>query len=366
VEIEELPPQPVLARGGTRPGLTAAAAAIVLVLLLAVGLGALGGRPAPSPTAPALAQASQAAPGPPSADHVPLVTPAVACIPLPSGVLPEVRLAVPAGGIYPGDVEIQEWSQPGLQPTAPIVPAEQRPTPERLDIRADGLASLRTTDNACATAWAISLDDGRGEIELERFASPEGDPDDALQDWFTLVLAPFRGGEFGLHATLEFPGVVTRTTWPISVLPFDLPNGTLTRGKHRVEVVPGCNVELTLDNGYSERVNQCLEDVAALPEPAPLVVPGPPLTFRFPKDWYFYPGNVSCGSMEQLRFRSDPGGRCEFGWDADGISLSFELPDVEGTWTLAFDGCAMELLSDARNQACGTWYATIEARRARN
>jgi hypothetical protein len=281
---------------------------------------------------------------------------------------------VPTPGILdPASVTDLERNQPGPQPTPPELPLDEQPVPAsgppstglpgRIAIRADAIAQLRTTGNPCATAWSITINDGNQEIELEQFASAEGGPD-ARQNWFMLALAPFRGQEFSLDATLEFPGVTTRTSWPIAVLPFDVPEARLTRGEHRVTVEPGCNIELTLGNGYSERVQECSEDVARLPEPARLVVPGAPLTFRFPKNWYFQTGNVTCGSLEDLRFQADPGGACEIGWTEDGISLSFELPSVEGPFTFAFDGCATQLLSDGTNPPCGTWSATIEARKS--
>jgi hypothetical protein len=321
-----------------------------------------------------VAKGSEAATQVPPAEPLPLVTPATPCIPLAGGELPELRLVVPSTGyLYPGTVNVLEWNQPGPQPTPPVLPLDEQPIPAsgplgtalpgRIAIRADAVAQLRTTGNPCATAWAITINDGNGEIEIERFASAEGESN-ARQNWFTLVLAPFRGQEFSLDATLEFPGVTTRTTWPIAVLPFDVPEARLTRGARGVTVEPGCNIQLTLGNGYSERVQECEEDVARLPEPVQMVVPGAPLTFGFPKNWYFQAGSVACGSLEDLRFQPDPGGTCEIGWTEDGISLSFELPSVEGTLTLAFDGCATQLLSDVTNQACGTWYATIEARRS--
>ena len=49
----------------------------------------------------------------------------------------------------------------------------------------------------------------------------------------------------------------------------------------------------------------------------------------------------------------------------DTLALSIFAPGI-GVWTLAINACAMQLLPDATNQACGTWYATIKVRRPAN
>jgi hypothetical protein len=361
-EIEELPPQQVLGGRRARPGLSAALAAGVVVLILAAGFGVLGGRAGP-PASSAVGLASGTPVAQPSATaRIPIVTPAVECAPLVAGELPEVRLAVPsAGGIYRGSVDVLEWDQPGPQPTPQVDPQELKPTTSApLAIRADAVADLLTTGNACASAWAIELQDEGGAIELEQFASPLDDPGYALQNDFVLLLAPFRGRAYDLSALLTFPGVITRTTWPITVLPFDLPTAQVTSGKRDIDVEPGCNVTLTLGNGYSEDMNPCSTDVVELPGLARLVVGGPPLILRFPKNWYISRVSITCGSFQDLLFRPDTSGTCQPYGYPDGVSLSIDRPGAEGTWTFAIDTCATELLSDVTNEACGTWYTMIE------
>jgi hypothetical protein len=362
-EIEELPAQPVLGRGRPRPTVTTALAAGIVVLIMAAGFGFLGGRSSSSPTRSAVAQASGTPGAEPSAEPpAPIVTPAMECLPLVAGELPEVRLSVPsAGGIHRGSVDVLRWNQPGPQPTPQVDRSEPQPTAaEPLAIRADVIADLQTTGNPCASAWAIELLSQEGAIELEQFASPDDEPGYALQNQFELLLAPYRGQAYDLSATLTFPGVITRTTWPIAVVPFEMPTAQLTTGKRELDVKPGCNVYLTLGNGYSEAMNPCSTDVVELPRLARLLVPGPPLILRFPRNWYISRASIACGHFEDLVFRGDATGTCEPFANPDGVSLSIDRPGAEGVWTLAIETCATQLLSDVTNEACGTWYTTIE------
>jgi hypothetical protein len=359
-EIEELPAQPVLGRGRERPGLSAALAAGIFVLILAAGFGALGGRGS-SPNGSAVAQPTETRLAEPSAAAVvPIVTPAVQCLPVENGILPTVRLALP-GDIYDGTLSIVDWRQPGPRPTPPLVP-----TDEPIALRVDQTAELYTTGDQCATTWAISLNDGSNEFELEQYASPESTPEYARQNRFALDLGPLRGQRYDLAAMLEFPGITTRTTWPIEVLPFDAPSPELTRGKRRIAVAVGCRGQLSLGSGYTEPLNACFEDVGQAPEPARLVVPGPPMILRFPTDWYVQGSDITCGSLKDLYFQPDASRACDIAWIEDGVSLMIDGPKATGTWTLAIETCAIQVLSDVTNQACGTWYATVVARSSAN
>jgi hypothetical protein len=356
-EIEELPAQPVLAPGRGRPGLTTAAAAGVLVVILAAGFGVLGGRRSPSPTSPALAAASATTSLAAPSVAEPLVTPAVPCLPL-ARALPEIRLMV-AGRGGAGALNVYEWIQPGPQQTQGIVLRDL--APGRTELRSDVLAELQTVGDACASAWTIDLGGPDDAIRLEDIESAPGDPASARQNRFALDLARYRGHDYDLHANLTFPEVMLQTTWPIRILPFDPPSAQLTMSDQKVDVEPGCDLQLVLGTGYTELVNPCYADLRRLPKVASIARPSGPLVFRFPEGWYVVGASVTCGLIAEERFQPDPS--CEIGWDDQGASLSIFGPS-QGTWTLAIYGCATQPLTDVTNQACGTWYATIDARRS--
>jgi len=361
VEIEELPAQPVLARGPGRgrPGLTAAVAAGLLVLILAAGFGALGGRPAPSPTVPGVAAASTAPSPAPATAVPPLVTPAVPC--LPHGLaLPEVQLMVNERGIV-GARTVFEWTQPGLQASPGIV--LQDPPAGRTELRSDVLAELRTVGDACASAWSIDLATGNDSILLEDFGGAPGDEGFGTQNRFGLVLGRYRGHDYDLRAELTFPGVTMQTTWPIRILPFRAPSAQLTVGNRNLDIVPGCDIQLGLGTGYAEAVNPCFADLDRLPRTATIADTANPLVFRFSSGWLVDGPSVACGSIAENRFQLDPS--CGVGWSDESLALSIFAPGI-GMWTLAINACAMQLLPDATNQACGTWYATIKVRRPAN
>ena len=353
VEVEELPAQPVLASGRGRPGLAAAGAAAVLVALLAAGFGVLGGRPAPSPTSHAVAAASPSGAVPSPAEAVPLVTPAVPCA-LSAIGLPEIILDNQAGE-FAGTLEVLEWTQPGPMPTPVFVPEASPSAP--IDIRSDVNPELRTIGEACAFAWIIEVTDPTQAIRLERFGS-EAEPDVARQNRFELTLSRYRGRLFELHATLSFPGVLTRTTWPVRVLPYDAPKPTLTRGGKAIDVKPGCDVELILGNGYSELVNPCPDELNELPVAATIRGQGTGMTFALPEGWFLMDTSVTCGLLSEQRLTPDP--NCEVAWSDQGTSVSIDEPSTAGTWTLGINSCGSQFLDGARNQVCGTWYATIE------
>jgi hypothetical protein len=349
--VEELPAQPVLAPGRGRPGLAAALAVGVLVLILAAGLGFLGGRPTPSPTAPAVAAASADNSVTPPTPSAPGVTPAVPCAP-PASALPEVMLETDAGE-FAGSLEILEWTQPGPRPTAALVPGPSAAA--RIDLRSDINAELRTIGDVCAFAWLIDVTDPTQTIRLERYGSLE---DVARQNHFELALSRYRGRRFELHAALSFPGASTRTTWPIRVLPFEVPPPTLTRGGKAIDVKPGCDVGLLLGNGYSELVNPCFGELNEVPETTTLRGEGSGMTFAFPKGWFILDSSVTCGHLSEQSLAVDPG--CDIRSSDEGTSVSIYGPTTAGTWTLAINGCGTQFLRDATNRVCGTWYATVE------
>ncbi|HTK44482.1 MAG TPA: hypothetical protein VL749_03900 [Patescibacteria group bacterium] len=358
-EIEELPAQPVLARGRGRgrPGLSAAAAVVVLVIIIAAGSGVLGGRPNPSPTSHPLAAAS-APPSPaPATAAAPLVTPAVPCLPL-ARALPEIRLIVEGRGIV-GARNAFEWTQPGVEPTPAIV--LQDSSAGRTELRSDVLAELRTVGDACASAWSIDLATADDALTLEDFGGAPGGEGSAMQNRFALDLARYRGRDADLRAELSFPGVTLQTTWPIQILPFDAPTAQLSRGDRSLDVVPGCDIRLVLGTGYAELANPCFADLGRLPRTASIASAGDPLVFRFPAGWRVDGPSVECGSIAGDRFQLEPD--CEIGWGDETAALSILGPG-EGIWTLAISACATQLLPDATNSACGTWYATIEVRRS--
>jgi len=359
VEVEELPAQPVLASGRGRPGLSAIVAAGVLLLILAAGLGVLGGRPAPSPSVPAVAAASPAPSGGPAIEFGPRVTPAVPCAPRTDAV-PELQLEAD-GRSFAGVVEVLERDDTAPAPTPALVPLPVIPSaPATIDVRSDLVTLIRTIGDVCATSWQFDLSSPDESIGLEGFTSPDLDPDRAQQNQFALDLAAYRGREFDLSGLLTFPGFRIQASWPIRILRFDPPNARLTLSGKEIDVEPGCDLQLILDTGYTELVNPCEVDLAEVLDASRISAPNSFLTFQFPVNWYLPRPTISCGSLTQGRFQLDEG--CEISWTDEGTSLRILLPGAEGTWSLAINGCATELLSDVTNQVCGTWYATVEVR----
>ena len=255
-----------------------------------------------------------------------------------------------------GARSVFEWTQPGAEP-APAIVLEQ-PTAGRTELRSDVLADLRTIGDACASAWSIDLATSGGSIKLEDFGGAPGDEGYGTQNRFALDLGRYRGDDYDLHVNLTFPGVTMESTWPIRILPFDPPTAQLTWYDHRIDVEPGCDLQLTLGTGYTELVDACYADLRRLPEPA-VISRGGSIDFSFPAGWHAELGMVTCGLISEARFQPDPS--CETGWDAKDAAVTITGPS-KGTWTLAMSGCATQLLADVSNQTCGTWYATIQVR----
>ena len=359
VEIEELPAQPVLGRAGSRPGIGVALTAIAVALILAAGFGVLGGRPAPAPTATngGLAVATETPATEPSAEVVvPLVTPGTPCLPT-NQKLPEAVLDI-EGNTF--KARVYSWTGPGAEPSLAIIPRDPA-TAARIDVRSDIPAQIRTGSDVCAVSWSIDLDDQRQRIGLESVANAARDPGYAVQNRFALVLAPYRGGDFDLAARLDFVDVSVLATWPIRILPFDAPKPRLTLGKRDIDLAPGCDVQLTLGSGWSERVNDCLAEISRLPRTGAIPPTSGPLTFRFEDGWQMEGASLSCGSLPEQHYVADPD--CPFGWSVNTGALSIQPPGRFHAWTLAINACATQSQADAANQICGTWYATLEVSR---
>jgi len=359
VEIEELPAQrmPPGRRGG--PGLGGALAIGATVLLLAAGLGVLGGRPQPtSPTAaagPSESAASTAA----RYTGEPLVTPTRPCGSLPSGppgILLEVGERSTLGALEPLD---------GQPAGAASLGSEGIPTPEppaRVDIRSDVVAEVWTAGRACAVGWTIEIVGPAFLDVLQLMGNPRREPSLASQNRFRLVLASYAGQSVDLRATLVFPDFTVRATWPIRVLSFVPPTGLFSAGLEPIRTVGGCDVELTLGNGWVAPREPCTGDVAAdLGEPF-LVAPGQRLKFRFDhEDWQIDDAGVNCGHLSGRQFVTEPD--CGLGSpERAQFSFTFAAPPGPGVHTLAILTCGTQLLADARNRLCGTWYASVKVR----
>jgi hypothetical protein len=291
-----------------------------------------------------------------------MVIPAVPCLPL-ARALPEVRLAVGSNGIG-GAEKIYEWTQTGAE-AAPAMVLHDPTVAGRTELRSDVLAELRTVDDSCASAWNIELASPGEAIGLENFGGSFGEEGLGTQNRFALDLGRYRGHDYDLQAELAFPGVTVRTTWPIRILPFAAPSAQLTVGDRKLDIVPGCDVQLVLGTGYAELADPCFADLDRLPKTASIRRPGPPLLFRFPAGWLIEGPTVVCGRIDAHRFDEDSS--CVVGWSYEPTSLSILDPrgtedGDDGPWTLAINVCGTEVLNDATNAACGTWYATIEPR----
>ena len=354
--MEELPAQPVLASRRSRPGLTGAIAVGVLVLILAGGLGVWGGRPTPSPTSHVVAAVSPSPSSGPGFDVGPRVTPVAPCRPLTDAV-PQLQLETEDQS-FAGLVLVLHRDEPAAAPTPAIAPPAIPSDTATITVRSDVLTLIRTIGEVCATSWTFDLLSPEESIGVESFMSTAADPERARQNQFALDLARYRGRDYALRGMLTFPGLVAQTTWPIRILPFDVPRAELTMSGQRLDVEPGCDLQLTLGTGYTELANPCYTGVQRLPEATSIAAPESFLSLRFPAGWFLLGANVACGSLAEGYFQPDEG--CEIRWTDEGTSLTIFVPGLEGTWSLAINGCATQLLSDTTNKVCGTWYATVE------
>lgn len=363
VEVEDLPPQRVQARGPVRPHLGPVLAASAVGVILIAGLGLLGGRALPRPGGTATIRPSAAATHPPDVVPAPRVTPNVACVPIPADVVPGAILQVGARREL-GSVEIV--GPPGPPPVLPPGDVDVAGPNERIEIRSDLVSMLHTQGDACALAWKIALVDEYHAIMLEVVSNPDASPGYAQQNRFDLSLWPYRarrgGADFRLDAGLSYPDVAVLVRWQVRILPFQAPEPNLAGAGTEIPLIQGCDVELILFGGGHERVNPCFGDVGAFPASPITIKRRAPLVFDFPIGWDFNLAEVVCGQLSGSGFVREPEATCAVTAQADSEVLAIEAPRQTGRWTLKVGGCAVQRLSDAENDLCGSWYATVRVR----
>jgi hypothetical protein len=280
------------------------------------------------------------------------VTPWIECADPPTSA-PRVQLqvnGVPTDGI----VEVIGLSY-GRSPPAPIpVPTRAALPGAPIEVPVDVISELWIVGGACALAWTIDL---VGSDVLDAQVNPALDTGYAAQNRFSLVLAPYGGRSVELQAVLTFPNLAVRATWPIRVLPFELPVAQLQSDRDREVPVEGCDVTLTLGNRLEARTNPCDDDMSADLTGEVRVRRGEPLTFALP-GWDIMTAIVTCGRISGRSFVAVPASGCDLEPDPND-SVTFELP-VDGEWTLAISACALQAGSEASNRICGTWYSTVE------
>ena len=358
--LEELPsvPLPVAQRRGPRLGLGGTLVVIASAGLLAAGFGVLGGRPSPSPSAPLGAVATTMPAPTPGTGQSPLVTPFSQCAAPPTSA-PAVQLQV-NGRPVAGSVEVL---RSGADPSPPL---------EGLDgatsIPVDVISELWVVGGACAHAWDVGLIAGD---TLNRLVNPALDPAIASQNRFGVTLAPYGGRDAVLRADLYFPDLAVRALWRISIQPFERPVASLRVGGSRYDatsIVAGCDVELTLGNGYVFPMDRWCGGAVDLPFE-------PDIAIRLDRDdhlefalgdWEVSNAVLACGRLSGTSFIAQPDAGCFIeasGRDTEGTSITFrELPpDLEaGAWTIAISACALSGAMLVTNRICGTWFANVE------
>ena len=360
VEIEELPAQPVQPGRRSGPGLGGVLAFGAAVLLLAAGLGFLGGRPGPtSPLAIARPSSGGGVTTPPYTGE-PLVTPVRKCGASPSGP-PGILLDV-GGRSTLGAVDVLDSEPASSSVLGGVEGVPEQTLPPRVDVRSDIAVEVWTAGRACAVGWTIEVLGRPASDVLEFVANPGREPGLASQDRFRLVLADYAGQSIDLSATLVFPSFTLRAIWPIRILPFSPPAGVFKAARVPIPALMGCDVRLTLGNGWDARQNFCPDAVGdnrALPT---RVEPGQKLEFKFDHaDWEVDEAAIACGHLSLTTFAVDTTCRLE---DAERDQFSFivTVPDLPGEVALALLTCGTQVLADATNRLCGTWYANLEVR----
>lgn len=350
-QLEELSVHAVIRPRGGRLGGSSVVAILALVALLAAGFGVLGGRPQPSlpgiaaSLLPSLLANGTNAPAA-SPARTPSVTPASACGALPRDGPPGVMLTV---GDHLMAGQVSAIDDPNATPG---------PHREPIEIPADATADLRIAAGACATSWHIAVwSPSDGQLyPVDVVSNPDRDPAVALQNEFSLVLAPFRtiiAEQLELHAELQVGDRDILARWPIRILPFDRPQPRLRISRNQViPLVEGCDVVLTFGNGYEEPM-ACSDDLSAELPPATRVAPGTEMSLDF-DGWSIGDTIAYCGSSLELAFvlRSAPG--CE---QHPPHGRFFHAPEA-GDWTIALGACAI----NAGNRICGTWFVDLDTR----
>jgi hypothetical protein len=190
--------------------------------------------------------------------------------------------------------------------------------------------------------------------------NPERDPMFASQNRFQLLLTPYAGRTLDLVATLVFPDVTAQVTWPIQILTFTPPAGVFNAGRAPIPTIQGCDIDLTLGNGWQTRPNPCPNDVAVSPEQSTLVEPGQKLVFKFDhEDWQIDDPAVACGHLSETAFVFDSSCQLEDP-EVDRFTFTVTVPDLPGVFAMAVSGCGTQVLADTTNRLCGTWYANLE------
>ncbi|MEZ0239744.1 MAG: hypothetical protein ACAH65_03005 [Chloroflexota bacterium] len=351
-----LPPAPLR---GTRLGVGGALAVVGMVALLGAGFGVLGGRPgaSASPVGGAVAPSQQPVTPQvaPTAPPSPRVTPYSECAAPttePVDVLLEVN-GLPISGMF------DSFGQ--FEPMPPVLdPAAVRESfGAPIAIPVDAITELWVVRGACAVAWNIGFVDGD---MLDVYEPTPRDPAVGAQNRFGLTLAPYAGRDEVLRADLFFLTMSIRAAWPIHVETFDRPVAALEGGDGEAVVVEGCDVVVTLANGYqSQQPEGCDNDMPVQPGEF-FVLDRTELVRFWLRDWQVTNGVLICGHLSDTAFVAEPEPGCFVDGSAnneDG-SITFEVPpEVEGRWTIALAACAQSFGNVIANQICGTWYANV-------
>lgn len=361
MELEDLPGRPVRRTTAPRFGPGAIVGLVAVGVLLAGGFGWLGGRvedaaPSASPGVAAVAPSpSGSSMRPPTAAASPVVTPWAPCSPdVDPATFPAVLLQT-NGVPYPGAMS--------QVPGGPAPGSEDEPMP-RVEIRPDVVTEIWIAGGTCAVEWHIDLFDpaSRFATSLDTQRNGSRDPAVAAQNRFLLAGLPEHrelGHDLHIRAVLTLGSRVVRATWVVRILPLEAPPVTLSGASgDAIPLAWGCDVRLTLGNGWSERPDgpRCEDDLQT--EPSRFRVrPGEPLTLSFP-GWDVDNIVVTCGRLSGLSFVAVPAPECEHRLRSGG---PFAIPE-SGGWVLQLSACGSQPGSGARNRLCGSWYALLEIR----
>lgn len=364
VEVEELPAQPVMPRGGPKLGVAGTLAVGAMAVLLAAGFGVLGGRPdaTPAPTRATVASnvASDAASTPPPVAHpTPIVTPWTACGTAPSSDRPPV-IELQVNGL-PHDSHITEVGAPVARPDLrPPLLSPDRPI-EPVLVPVDVISEIWIEGAACAQSWFIELFTAGGDGVLLS-SMPDRGPVTAAQNRFPIDLQAQDGGRAVLRAILGFGTMTAAAEWVVDVRAVEPPVAALEGDGGPIELVMGCDVTITLGTGYVRPLNPCVDDVAAPPIETGFVEPGERLRFDLGA-WDIRDGQVFCGRLNGQSFVAVPQPGC-LTEVHDVTRLDFVVPQEAGRWTLAISVCGgvAAILGPGSNSLCGTWYANVEVR----
>ena len=328
-----------------------------MIGLLAAGFGVLGGRPdqSPEPTLAGLASASAASSTRIVPPRGPMVSPWIECAPPPADP-PEVQLQV-NGRPEPGSVEVVRSTNGPTPPTSTF--ANEPPPPRSLiEVPSDAITEIWIVGGACAIEWTIGLGDGS---LFESVTNPDLDPAYAAQNRFSLLLTGLAGPDVELRARLVFPTLVARVTWPIHVVSIERPTAILGSVGAETPAVEGCDVVMTLGNGWEDRGAECGDDLNEGPSGALRVEPAEPLTFEVP-GWQISAALAVCGRLSGHSFVPAPEPGCTLELGPEDTPNTFPAPAAEGRWTLGISACANQFDNQASNRICGTWYANVEVR----